>query len=280
MATAGADTGPSWLHGCSVDHVTVRARLIHRAERCQFEESPLERRQVIRWARAAVVWGGRLRTGPVACGAASRFAEGDWARVKDRADIRTTLDPANKTRGLLFTDDQWSYCGGTYRIARVVRRMLDDNRRMRPISRAVVLDDVTCDGADGTRGCGRSCALVFKDEWLEHAPAPTAPPPKPSRARVRIKSIDLIRATLGSDGRLDGMSPPPGCTELAGTVQDVARTWDITVAAPSVLRQDPAARWYILDGLRCDGTVLGPDAPCDRWCPLLWHEAWLWTSPR
>ncbi len=81
-------------------------------------------------------------------------------RVKDRGDIEATLDSANKTRGFVFTDDQWSYCSGTYQVSKVARRMLDDTWRMRAISGAVVLDGVTC---DGTQGCGRSCALIFKD---------------------------------------------------------------------------------------------------------------------
>ena len=256
----------------------MRARVAHKAERCQFEESPVARPEPLRWARAGIFWSRRLvyeRAGPPPLGAPSRFRTGDCVRVKDPTEVRSTLDTGNKTRGLLFTDEQWSYCSGTYRVAKVVRRMLDDQWRMRPISEAVVLTGVTCDGADGAHGCGRSCALIFKDEWLESS---SLLPPDQARASLgeaRIRSIDEIQATLGADGRLDGMSPPHLAGDLSGTLHKVSRTWDIVIDHPSPFRSEPRARWYILQDVRCDGSVLGPGGPCDRWCPLLWHESWL-----
>jgi hypothetical protein len=107
------------------------------------------------------------------------------------------LDQAGKTRGMLFTEEQWGYCSGTYRVAKVVPRMLDDSWRMRPISAAVALEAMTCDGVHGTGGCGRSCALLLKVELLEPATEPGAEPagsladaaqPRRPRATVRIKT--------------------------------------------------------------------------------------------
>jgi hypothetical protein len=71
------------------------------------------------------------------------------------------------------------------------------------------------------------------------------------------------------------MSPLPGVARLAGTIQQLTGNWDIIVPRGSLLRRKPTARWHILDGLRCDGSPLGSGGPCDRWCPLLWHESWL-----
>ncbi len=257
----------------------VRARLLHRAERCQFEESPLERPTVLRWARAGVIWGRRAwreRAAPPGPGRPSVFAAGDSVRVRSVEEIQATLDADHTTRGLAFTAEQWGYCSGTYRVARSVRRMLDDQWRMRPIQAAVVLDGVTCDGIDGTGGCGRSCALLWKDEWLAPSPEPAPPaPPRGSGRLARVRTRDDIEATLGADGRIDGISPPPHPDELAGTVQAVTGTWDIRLRRPSPLGRAPRAAWYLLDGVRCDGSVLGAAGPCDRCCPLLWHESWL-----
>jgi hypothetical protein len=91
---------------------------------------------------------------------------------------------------------------------------------------------------------------------------------------VQIKTAEAIKETLGADGRFDGMS----FARLAGTVHDVTRTWDIRTDHLSPTSKAPKARWFILDSLRCDGSVLGADGPCDRWRPLPWHESWVELS--
>jgi hypothetical protein len=208
-------------------------------------------------------------------GPASRFSEGDWVRVREQGEIRATLDADDKLRGLKFMETQWLYCGGTYRIDRVVRRMLDDSKQMRTISHAVVLGGVTCDGPDGTAGCGRACALMFKDDWLE----PAMPTRESVDSRVlpdqyaRIRSALEILGTLGSDGRLGGMAPSRQMLELAGQRFRVARRRELLLPGDRPERMPQV--WYILDGVRCDGAVLGSAGPCDRWCGLQWHESWL-----
>jgi hypothetical protein len=226
----------------------------------------MDRPEVVRWARAAVIWlrrTGYRRRMKVGSGTSSRYGAGDWVRVGDAREIRTMLDSGGKTRGLLFTDEQWSYCGRTFRVAKVVRRMLDNRWRMSPIASAVILDRVTCDGLKGTGGCGRSCALIFKDEWLEPSgpesatlEVPTAARSSGVRGQVQIKTADAIKKTLGADGRLDGMSSPPSFARLAGTVHDVTRTWDSRTDHLTATCKAPRARWFILDSLRCDGSVL------------------------
>jgi hypothetical protein len=37
----------------------------------------------------------------------------------------------------------------------------------------------------------------------------------------------------------------------------------------------PRGEWYVLDGVRCSGQVLGGDGACDRNCGFLWHRAWI-----
>jgi hypothetical protein len=250
------------------------------AERCQYEESPVKRPLLLRWVRAARMWLRRRwrerRAEPVGLGPPSRFAEGDWVRILDADAIRATLDDDDRFRGLKFMPTQWLYCGGTYRVERVVRRILDDSLRISKISHAVVLGGVTCDGPDGTPGCGRACALFFKDEWLE--------PAEPTRVSldsrvlpdqyVRIKRASEVLRTLGADGRLDGMSPSLQMLQLAGQRFRVARRREFLPPVDALERRFDKV-WYILDGVRCDGAVLGAAGPCDRFCGLLWHESWL-----
>ncbi|HZD66518.1 MAG TPA: hypothetical protein VE152_10520, partial [Acidimicrobiales bacterium] len=141
-------------------------------ERCQYTTPPYR----WSWPLGAIRWGRLLRarvpevvSGPPRLGRPSGFEEGEWVRVKPAEEIRATLDATGSLRGLWFTEGQWSYCGRTFQVDRVVRRMLDDQYRMRSISRATALSGVTCQGLDGRSGCGRHCALLFRDEWLERS---------------------------------------------------------------------------------------------------------------
>jgi hypothetical protein len=255
-----------------------------RAERCQFEQSACVRPLLVRWARGARFWLRRALTDrrPVGPGEASIYRAGDWVRVKDPDAIKAMLDEGGRLRGLRFTDRQWSYCGGVYEVDRVVRRIIGDDFRMARITGAVVLKDVTCDGLDGVPGCGYSCALIFKDEWLEPAAPPEAGdvPVRPSQARmavVRVKSADEILRTLGIDGRLDGISPSPEMLRLAGRRFAIDRRLEATthweVRAHGIA--PPRDEWYVLRGVRCSGEVLGRAGPCDRRCGLTWHRSWL-----
>jgi len=243
-------------------------------ERCQFESSiyrypgpagPLRalRRAVRRFPDRYAQARGE--------GAPSRFAPGDWVRVRDEAAIRATLGAGGKLRGLAFTPEQWSYCGGTFRVDAVVRRMMNDLGRMTRISRTVSLEGVACDGKSHDGGCGRSCALLFRDEWLEPSSAELAQPQTYARF-ARVKPLAEIRATLDAGGRRDGIAFCASMERYAGQrfpvhkrVEPTAVTW----------WRRPGAEWYILAGLRCRGESLAADGPCHRGCGLLWHRDWL-----
>lgn len=211
---------------------------------------------------------------PAKLGAPSRFAEGDWVHVRDRAAIAATLDANAKTRGLLFSRQQWGYCDRVARVSKVVRRIVDDHGRMRAVARTVLLDGVDCDGVDGHEGCGRLCPLMFRDEWLEPAAAPAAQPPPPQRREVTIRSLAEIRATLDWRGRRGGLLFMPDQERFAGQRFRIVRKLDRVIEAD---REDAIVREpiYVLDTPRCAGSAFGADGPCDRGCGLLWHGAWL-----
>lgn len=208
-------------------------------------------------------------------GAASKFEVGSWVRVLEAERIRATLGPDDRLRGLAFVPTQWESCGNVYRVARHVRRIRDDQSRLRPISGSVLLEGVTCAGR-GTEpaGCGRYCPLWFRDEWLEPAEAQRCEPPSASRLlHVRIRSLEEIRSGLDPFGRRDGLRFMPEMAQYAERrFRAVSHLGDVFEYDKWVPTRSPI---WILEGVQCSGTPVGGEAPCDRACTLLWHEDWL-----
>jgi hypothetical protein len=108
-------------------------------------------------------------------GKPSRFAAGEWVRVRGKDSVRATLDANDKLRGLYFVPEQWNYCERVFQVEQVLRRMVDDRGRFRAVSGTVLLAGADCGGPSGTAGCGRRCPLMFRDEWLEPASMLDAP---------------------------------------------------------------------------------------------------------
>lgn len=248
------------------------------AERCQLENSIWDYRWPLGYARLLkrelMLLPDRFSS-TVGLGKPSRFKEGEWVRAKDPEAIRATLDAHDALRGLWFTTNQWTYCSKTFRVERVVRRMLGGDRRMHTISGTVALSGVTCDGADGSPGCGRACSLLFRDDWLEPS-SPDAAEPRSFECNVRVKSMEEIRATLDRRCRLGGVVFMPEMARFAGTRLGVVRRAGAGVELP--WWRDLRDEWFILDGARCRGEIFGKAGPCHRNCGLLWHSSWLWTS--
>ena len=212
-------------------------------------------------------------------GAPSRFAPGSWVRVLDEARVRSTLDASDRLRGLAFGPSQWPTCGQVYRVAQQVRRLRDDQGRMRPVSRTVLLEGVTCAGAGPEpTGCGRHCPMMYRDDWLEPAEAPRREPPSASTLpHARVRSLEEIQRGLDLEGRRDGVTFMPEMARFAGKRLRILERLD------SVFEYDkwtpPRARVFLLEDARCTGQSLGARGPCDRSCALVWHEDWLALEP-
>jgi hypothetical protein len=56
---------------------------------------------------------------------------------------------------------QWDYCGGVFRVSKVMRRIIDDLGKYRPVHRTVLLDGVCCGGVSETAGGRRHCLLMY-----------------------------------------------------------------------------------------------------------------------
>lgn len=246
-------------------------------ERCQFENSVYRYTWPLGMVRAVRNSLRRLRVRGLAGGrgAASAFAPGDVVRVLDRDAVRASLDARGTLRGLLFTDEQWATCGNTYRVATVVRRLMDDERRLRPIARTVTLEGIDCGGPSRRGGCGRACPLLFRDEWLESSASPPAALPVPT-AFVTVRPLDAIRRSLDAHGRRDGVLFDPAMARYAGrrlplygpVGHRVATWW-----------RRPRKGLFIIAGARCTGSILGAEGPCHRGCSFLWHRDWLEFDP-
>ncbi|MEZ0064453.1 hypothetical protein ABIA32_000431 [Streptacidiphilus sp. MAP12-20] len=249
------------------------AGLPMQAARCQYEGLPIHARppfSVLRPTRRIREHARMRLSGIPPQGAASAFAVGTWVTVLGAEEIRATLDADDRLGGLWFTGSQWSFCGGTYQVEHVVRRMMDDHYRMRRIARTVTLRGGTCAGAGPEDdGCGLGCALLFRDAWLRPADAP-APLPMPTR-HATVRSLQEIQQTLGSDGTLLGVPFHAAMARYVGLRLPVLRQ-----VRPRALPrwQYPVGEWYQLDGLRCLGEPLA-GLGCDRQCALLWHRSWL-----
>jgi hypothetical protein len=243
-------------------------------ERCQFENSiyhyapPLGELRALK--RAVRRLPGRFgkRAG---AGKPSSYAIGDWVRVNDADAIRATLDGRGALRGMTFTGPQWAYCGKTFQVDGVVRRIMNDFGVMRAVGRTVSLVGVTCGGPHNQGGCGRACPLLFRDEWLEPSSAEHADPPGEQRY-ARVKALDAIRATLAPDGRRDGVVFVPEMAKFAGARLPVAKR--VEPVRPTWWRRG-RGEWYVLAGARCSGAILAAEGPCHRGCGLLWHRDWL-----
>src|SRR5207247_2534013 len=99
---------------------------------------------------------------------------------------------------------QWDYCGGNYRVQKVMRSIVDDQGIFRPISRTILLEGVCCGGISGAEGCGRECPLMFRDEWVKPAlpPSPTSDPAsRQASTYMRVRPAREILASLDGQGK-------------------------------------------------------------------------------
>lgn len=107
---------------------------------------------------------------------------GELVRVKSYQEILKTLDKNSRNRGLWFDSEMVYFCGGTYRVAKRVRRILDEKTgKMLSFSNpCIVLQNVFCRAVTTKYRlfCPRSNLIYWREIWLErlvqHNVAPDA----------------------------------------------------------------------------------------------------------
>lgn len=107
---------------------------------------------------------------------------GEWVRVKSYEQIRTTLDPNNKNRGLYFDAEHVPYCGKIGRVRSVVKQIIDERtgKMLRFKTPCVILEGASCKAAYSEHRfyCPRAIYPYWRELWLDRldAPAPLATP--------------------------------------------------------------------------------------------------------
>ncbi len=92
---------------------------------------------------------------------------GDWVRIKPADEIRKTLGPDGRNRGLTFEAEMSRYIGGVYQVEEVIERIvLEETGRMAKLSRTVSLKTVSCRGLCA-KNCPRANPLFWREAWLE-----------------------------------------------------------------------------------------------------------------
>ena len=101
----------------------------------------------------------------------TKFSEGKAVKVRPKEEIIKGLDSSKKRGGCLMMEQMWEYCGGVFKVKKVVRNIFDENEyKMYGVhSPFYILEGLICDGAvDQLRmKCDRSCFFLWHEEWLE-----------------------------------------------------------------------------------------------------------------
>ena len=96
---------------------------------------------------------------------------GDWVRVRPYEEILTTLDSNSKNRGLWFDAEMVPYCGGTYRVRKQVKKILNEKtgQMMEMKTPCLILEDVYCRSrySQYRLFCPRAIYSYWREIWLE-----------------------------------------------------------------------------------------------------------------
>lgn len=111
---------------------------------------------------------GTLRTTPKYT---SNLQIGETVRVKSLDEITQTLDTRNRNRGLLFDLEQAGFCGGTFRVAKRVEKIINEStgEMLKLPNDCIILDGVSCKAqVHGDRlFCPRRIYSYWREAWLE-----------------------------------------------------------------------------------------------------------------
>jgi len=119
--------------------------------------------------------------GPIPRGAPTpgddvQLKAGDWVRVRPRAEILKTLNDGGHNRGMHFDPEMVQYCGGHYRVRRLVRRIIDERsgRMLEMKNTCVALEGVVCKSeySDRRLMCPRAILPYWRPVWLQKSAPP------------------------------------------------------------------------------------------------------------
>jgi hypothetical protein len=100
---------------------------------------------------------------------------GEWVEVRSVEEIRRTLSPKGKNRGLWFDREMMVFCGRRFRVRRRVTRIVDEtNGRLVTIKGdCIMLEGVYCSGERSLKRwlCPRAIYSYWRESWLKRVPS-------------------------------------------------------------------------------------------------------------
>jgi hypothetical protein len=100
---------------------------------------------------------------------------GEIVRVKSLEQILATLDTRNRNRGMLFAPEMVRFCGGTFKVAKRVNRIVDERKgcMMEFSNPCIILQKVFClsEFSEHRVFCPRGIYPYWREIWLERIPA-------------------------------------------------------------------------------------------------------------
>jgi hypothetical protein len=92
---------------------------------------------------------------------------GDRVKVKSRDEIVETLNTRNRNRGLWFDREMLSFCGGSFRVLRIVGTLIEEKtgRLVKLKNSCVILDGVTATG-ERYRFNPQNDYILWREVWL------------------------------------------------------------------------------------------------------------------
>jgi hypothetical protein len=104
---------------------------------------------------------------------------GEIVRVKTRQQIEQTLNSASKNRGLWFDREMHRFCGGEFRVASVVRTLVEEasGKLLTMGSPCIVLEGVSATG-EYLGLCPQNELVFWHEIWLERVTSRPEPSPR------------------------------------------------------------------------------------------------------
>jgi hypothetical protein len=117
---------------------------------------------------------------------------GELVRIKSHEDILRTVNAGSRNRGLWWDAELVPYCGGTYRVAKRVHKVIDEKsgKMVHMKSASILLDTVVCQArySPCRMFCPRSTYAYWREIWLERIEAPPSSKKASSGVRESVAS--------------------------------------------------------------------------------------------
>jgi len=99
--------------------------------------------------------------------------EGELVQIRSKEEIIATLNRNNKNRGLWFDREMLAFCGGTYRVKKKVKKIVNEKtgKMLNLPGECLILEGVFCQ-ANYNLFCPRSIYSYWREIWLKRVGAP------------------------------------------------------------------------------------------------------------